>query len=423
MHYKKIEKEHFNIHLIQTDKFKTITVKVNFKRKLVKDEITKRNILVNAFLEGTKQNPSKRLLEIKTETLYDLGYRVSNFSSGIYSILSFDMTYINPKYTEENMSDESFKFLSELIYDMNCDDKKIAKLNYDISKNMLEDYLVTIKENAAGYAVMRMLEEMNEDIISYRTAGYLDELDKFSCKDIYDYYKDILANDTVDIFVLGDISLEEVEKLINKYMKFNSNKKEKESHFLKLKTIDDGVKFVSEKVDKEQSTLVLGFKLDDMDEYMKRYVSIVYNYILGGSTESNLFQTVREDKSLCYYITSSNQPVLSISTIRSGINAKDYEQALVLIREEIDNMKIGNFYEAKIENAKTTYISGLTELEDSPQSIISLYSGIEYLNADTIEKRKENIMKVTKEDVIKYAKKVHLNMIFLLEGCDNHEEE
>lgn len=423
MQYKKIEKEHFNLHLIQTDKFKTITVKVNFKRKLVKEEITKRNILVNAFLEGTSNNPSKRLLEIETENLYDLGYRVSNFSSGIYTILNFDMTYINPKYTEESMSSESFKFLSELIYNLNCEEEKVAKLNYEISKNMLCDYLVSIKENAASYSVMRMLEEMNEDIISYRSSGYLEDLDKISSEDLYVYYKDVIDNDIVDIFVLGDISQEETEDLINKYMKFNRNKKDNNSHFLKHDNIDDDVKFVSEKVDKEQSTLVLGFKLDDMDDYMRRYVSTVYNYILGGSTESNLFKTVRECNSLCYYITSSTQPVLSVSTIRSGINAKDYEQALVLIREELDNMKKGNFDEAKIDNAKTTYISGLTELEDSPQSIISLYSGIEYLNADTIEKRKENIMKVTKEDIIKYAEKVHLNMIFLLEGCDNHEEE
>ena len=136
MNYKRIEKEHFNIHLIQTDKFKTITVKVNFKRELKKEEITKRNILVNALLEGTKNNPSKRLLEIKTETLYDLGYRVSNYSSGIYSILSFDMTYINPKYTENTMNDESFKFLSELIYNLNNENDSVAKLNYYIAKKI-----------------------------------------------------------------------------------------------------------------------------------------------------------------------------------------------------------------------------------------------------------------------------------------------
>ena len=70
---------------------------------------------------------------------------------------------------------------------------------------------------------------------------------------------------------------------------------------------------------------------------------------------------------------------------------------------------------------QTTYISVLSELEDNPESIVSLYAGIEYLDADTIEKRKENIMKVTKEDVINVAKKIHLNTIFLLEGCDNNE--
>ena len=89
MEYTKLEKEHYNLHIIQTNRFKTINVKVNFKRKLVKEEITKRNMLVNALFESTANYPTKRLLEIKSEDLYDLSYHGSNYESGIYTILSF----------------------------------------------------------------------------------------------------------------------------------------------------------------------------------------------------------------------------------------------------------------------------------------------------------------------------------------------
>ena len=67
MKYNKIENSNYNLHLIETDKFKTVTVKVNFKREYLKEEITKRNLLVNILLEGSKNYPSRRLLEIKTE--------------------------------------------------------------------------------------------------------------------------------------------------------------------------------------------------------------------------------------------------------------------------------------------------------------------------------------------------------------------
>ena len=85
-------------------------------------------------------------------------------------------------------------------------------------------------------------------------------------------------------------------------------------------------------------------------------------------------------------------------------------------------MKKGKFYDDDIIKAKITYINSLKELEDSPDSLISLYAGIEYLNSDTLEDRFNKINKVTKNDVIKLASKIHLDTIYLLEGEDNEEK-
>lgn len=423
MKYTKIEKSNYNLHMIKTSKFKTITIKVNLKRKLIKEEITKRNMLINTLFESTNKYPTRRLLEIKTEDLYDLGYRGVNYSSGKYTVLSFEASFINPKFTEEKMYEESFAFLNELIFNPNINEQGFAKNNFDIAYNILKDRLDTLKENPSGYSRMRMLEEMDEDIISYRTSGYMEDLLKLNSKKLYEYYLDVIKNDMVDIFVIGDFDDKQIEKLVQKYLVFKTNKKIEDTHFYYHTRVEDEIKFVNEKVDKEQSTLVLGFKNEKLTEFEKRYVMNVYNYILGGSTDSNLFKTVREQYSLCYYINSSSQPLLGITTISAGINASDYEETISLINRELNNIKNGQFEEFKIENAKTTYINSLSELEDNPDSIISLYTSIEYLKSDTVEKRKEEIIKVTKDDVIALANKIHLNMIFLLEGSDCYEEE
>ena len=423
MEYKKIEKEKYNLHLIQTDKFKTITVKVNFKRKLAKEEITKRNLLVSVLTEGTKNYPSKRLMEIKTEDLYDLAYRSINFQTGKYTVLSFDMTYINEKYTEDNMNEESFKFLHEIIYNPNIDNNSFNKINFNNAYKSMKDSLSSIKEDTIMYAQMRMLEEMKKDIISYRSIGYESDLDKITSEDLYTYYLDIINNDCIDIFIIGDIDIDLISSLVEKYITVSNNIKIDDNHFYVPSDTDRSINVVKEKVDKEQSTLVLGFLLDNLTDFEKRYVLSIYNYILGGSTESNLFQTIREENSLCYYVTSSNQALTSTSMIRLGINAKDYDDALNLINIELNNMKNGNFDDNKIENAKTIYINSLSELEDNPDSIISLYTGIEYLKSDNIEVRKEKILSVTKEDIINVANKIYLSVIYLLEGSDDNEEE
>ena len=65
------------------------------------------------------------------------------------------------------------------------------------------------------------------------------------------------------------------------------------------------------------------------------------------------------------------------------------------------------------------YSTRVKELEDIPQSLLSLYAGIEYLNSDDIDQRFVKINKVTKANVINLASKIHLDTIYLLEGDTN----
>lgn len=423
MKYKKFETPNYNLHLIETDKFKTVTVKVNFKRELHKEEITKRNLLVNILLEGTKNYPSRRLLEIRTEELYDIGYRIMNYASGKCSIMSFEMSFINPTYTEDIMYDESFKFINELIFNPDISSNKFKNKNFKLACNISNDYFNTLKEDTNSYSQIRMLEEMDEEYVSYRSCGYKEDLKNIDEKKLYDYYKDVINNDIVDIFIIGNISITKSLDLVEKYLKFKTNKRKKLEHFYKRDKVTDDIKVVSDKINKEQSTLVLGLRYDNLDDYFARYVLMVYNYILGGSTESNLFKTVREENSLCYYITSQSQPILNIGLIKSGINADSYDKVIALIHQELENMKNGNFDDNKIENAKITYINSLKELEDNQDSIISFYEGMEYLDSDNIEDRIKKIKRVSREDIIELAKKVHLNVIYLLEGTNKDEEK
>ena len=48
----------YNIHLIKTDKYKTITIRVMFKRKIKKEEITIRNVLASLLVQSTNKYTS-----------------------------------------------------------------------------------------------------------------------------------------------------------------------------------------------------------------------------------------------------------------------------------------------------------------------------------------------------------------------------
>lgn len=428
MKYKKVSSYSYNLHIIKTDKFKTITVKVNFKRKLIKEEIVYRNMIVNMLCESTSDYPTKRLMSVATEDLYELYFKGMNYISGKYNVMGFDITFLNEEYTEKGMLDKSIKFLSDMIFKPNIEKNRVGikfkEENYNLCLNVLKNYIVSAKEDPDGYSRIRLLENMEPNsVISYRSVGYLEDLEKMTNKKLYEYYESILNSDIIDIFVIGNVNERHIRKTIeDTFSKINTLKKKSESHFVVPKKAKFIPKTIKEKQKINQSKLVLGYKIDKMTDFELRYVLSVYSYILGGGPDSKLFKTVREKNSMCYYINSVSQPINSILTINAGINKKDFKKALSLIKKEVYNMKKGKFSNEDIIKAKITYVNSLKELEDSPQSLLGLYAGIEYLGSDDLDARFNKINRVTHSDVVRLAAKIHLDTIYLLEG-DSSEKE
>lgn len=421
MIYQKLEQDNYNIHIIKTDKFKTITLKINFKRKLKKDEITMRNTLINILFSSSKMYENKRMLEIETENLYGLGYRGVNYQSGIYNIMSFDVKFLNEKYTEKGMHEKSIDFIYEILFNPNVNNNKFMTKDLNYAKKIVYDNIVSLEENTSLYSQVRMLEVMDDSINSYRSSGYLTDLDKINEENLYYYYKSIIDNDIIDIFIVGDID----DKLIN-YLKtkfiFKKRHNELESHFYKNKDFRKKYQEYIEEKNVSQSKLVMGFKFDNLTDFELRYTMNIFNYILGGSPDSKLFKNIREKESLCYSISSSNLSLNGLFIIKAGINKEDYDKTLKLILKEFDDMKKGKFLVKDIKNGILTYKNTIKELNDSEESIISLYAGEEYLKSDNIKDRLKNISKVTKDDIIRVSKKMKLDTVYLLKGMQDEEK-
>ena len=93
MNYECINMGAYNLHVIMTTKFKTVTVEVNFREKVEKENITMRNILKTVLLNTNKNFQSERELIKETENLYDLKLVSSNMRIGNYSNLAFKIRF------------------------------------------------------------------------------------------------------------------------------------------------------------------------------------------------------------------------------------------------------------------------------------------------------------------------------------------
>ena len=423
MNYEQINMGSYNLHIIKTNKFKTITVEVNFRRKVKKEEITVRNILKSVLL-STNNNFKKELELIReTENLYDLKLISSNTRIGSYSNLSFKVRFLNEKYTEKSMNEYSIAFLMDILFNPHVEDRKF---NNDIlrkNKNKLEKSIKSLKDNKLKYTLFKLLGTTSNKPYSHNTFGYIEDLEKINSKNLYEYYQSVLKDDYIDIFVVGDVDTTEIKNQIKKYFKVETFKKIKNdilvSELPPLKT----PKKITENDDVNQSQLTMLCTLNNLTEFERKYVLLVYNEILGGSSNSLLFDTIREKNSYAYYVNSNIKAYDNIMMIYSGIEPGNSNQVIKLIKKTFQNMNKGNFDNNIIENSKETLIASIKASTDSPAGIINTYYAKVLVNSDDFDKRIDQIRAVTKEDIMNLSKKINIHTIYLLEGTKQEENQ
>ena len=167
-------------------------------------------------------------------------------------------------------------------------------------------------------------------------------------------------------------------------------------------------------MDITQGKLVIGLDVEMLNPEDKFKVAI-YNVILGESATSKLFQNVREKASLAYTARSNYVRQKSNIYIRCGIEIANYEKAVEIIKEQLEDMKNGKFTEEDIKNAKKYMTSGIESIQDEQDSEITYYLGQELSQKlITFKEYAQKIEEITVEDVKEVANKIKINTIYFL---------
>lgn len=169
---------------------------------------------------------------------------------------------------------------------------------------------------------------------------------------LYDHYKKLISECKIDIFVSGDVEEEKiVDIILNNENIIRINEREAVYNKQNIPFEKHQEREIVENLDVTQGNLVLGLSINKNDK-KEKYVALVYNWILGGSATSKMFQIVREKYSLAYTAASNYLRHKNSIFIRCGIEIDNYEKTLKLIKEQLEDLKNGNFTDEDIKNAK-----------------------------------------------------------------------
>lgn len=409
-------KEGIRLHKIKTNKYKTNLMSVFLTSKLSRDDITKKALILTVLRRGTNNLKTQEEISKKLEELYGASFDCGIDKLGDKHVLKFYVESLNEQYLyqKEDILSQSLNILFDIVFNPLLENGVFKQEYIDEEKQNLRIIIEGQKDNKAAYATQRCIEEMyKEKPYGLYKYGYVEDLEKIDSKNLYEAYLDLIKTCKIDIFVSGDFdekTLEEKVKSNQQISKLEPRKVEyldEESE--SSNTQEENV--VRENMQISQGKLNIG--LDVLSDN-KSAVS-VYNAILGGGANSKLFQNVREKASLAYSAGSIYIKPKSKIIIKTGIEHKNYDKALQIIKEQIDDMKNGKFSDEDIQHAKELIIASFKAMQDEQDSEISFYFGREIQKeSKDIDKQIKEVSEVTKQNIVDVANKIKINTIFFL---------
>jgi len=420
MDYKKrILKNGITLHEINTNKFKTNLIAVFLTTELNRENVTKNALISSILRRGTKNLNTQEEISKKLEEMYGAEFDCGLDKTGDNQVLKFYIETINDEFLPEgsvNILEESLNNIFDIVLNPYTENNAFKEEYLEQEKNNIRQLIEGKIDNKSRYALDRCIEEMykNESYGLYKY-GYVEDLEKITAEELYKYYKELIANCKIDIFVSGiiDDKLEDIIKSNENIQLLNErNAKYIVPEIIKKDSIEE--KVVIDNMDVTQGKLILGLDVNADTEDLK-YDAILYNSILGGSANSKLFQNVREKANLAYIAGSSYFRFKNNIFIKCGIEIENYDKALEIIREQIKNMENGEFSEEDIKNSQKGIIAGIKSINDEQDTQITFYFGQELSNKPiSVEEYIEKVQNVEKENIVNIAKKVSINTIYFL---------
>lgn len=413
-----------NLHVVPTEKYKTVRILVRFNTRLTRETITKRTLLSSLLETNSLNYPDQAKLSEQLAQLYGASFGINVNKKGNLHWLNLSLNLVNDKYLENShVLAEAVTFVKEILFYPNIVSGKFEEETFQREKENLQAYYESVSEDKQVYsslALQNLYFGQSEDqkIPSF---GTIEDLKKETPESMAAYYQQMIQEDQVDILVLGDVDEQTVFELFHT-LPFE----DRAAGIADIFYAQPSRNVIEERSEQEvlaQSKLNLGYHTDVYYGDENYFAMQIFNGVFGGFPHSKLFMNVREKENLAYYASSSIDTFRGLLTVQTGIDGKNRNQVLHLVSAELENIRQGNVTELEIQQTKAMLKNQfLLSLDNASAELENRYLDdlIPHLRLEDDEWlcRMEA---VTISDIQRVAKLVQLQAIFFLEGEKSDE--
>jgi predicted Zn-dependent peptidase len=413
-------KNGYSLHIVKTDKYKTNTLVWRMKTPLQAANITLRGLLPHVLQSSSKKYQSTTALRSYLDELYGASFFVDLAKKGEYHVMSFSVEVANEKFLKDSepLLQKGLQFLADVVTDPNVENESFHDETVAKEKRNQKVRIQSVFDDKMRYANSRLVEEMcKNEAYALHPNGILEDVDKITAENLFQYYQDAISKDELDLYIIGDVDPGEAERMCEQI--FSLQERQPQIVGDESRAQDDDVNEVIEKQDVKQGKLNIGYRTNVAYGEADYWALQVFNGIFGGFSHSKLFINVREKASLAYYAASRLESHKGLMMVMSGIDAKNYEQAVTIIKEQMQAMKDGDFTEAEIQQTKAVIRNQILETIDTSRGLVEiLYHNVVSDKEIELDDWLGSIEKVTKEQITSVAQKVNMDTIYFLTGME-----
>lgn len=414
------EKINNNLKLIiePTNKFKSISIRINFATALPENyqeaiNLFSQRALMAAILEtSSKKYPSNQLLNNYLDEHYGATLSVKSFKIGLTDQLQISYNFVADQYLDSNNQlTDAIEFLEQQILLPDFSDSAL----FETEKNNLLNLLKNQDENLSFYAGKKLMNDFYDDRrLTIDANGDIKQLSNANQADLEGTHRAMIDNDQVTIVVVGDVDPKQVIDLFKKSDLNLNNQHSNLEYFYHQANHPFSYHQETKKIN--QAKFLTAYNLTSVNQNDdQRFVAYLLNELLGGSPQSKLFVNLREAESLAYSINSSYHRFTNCLTIQAGIDGQNFKKTDLLIDEQIEQIRKGDFSEELIDNLKLGLINDSLSLSDSLSSFSYQIMTQTLLENDfNAQEYAEKISQVTSQQIIELSNKLEKQDQFLL---------
>ena len=422
MNYETIEiKEGIKFHHINTNLFKTNLLAIFLATPLKRETVTLDALLTSVLRRGTENMPSQDVISKKLEEMYGASFNCGIEKSGDNHIIKFYLEAVSDEFLpqKEELTKKCLDIIFDIVFNPLKEGNGLKKEYVDGERENLKQIIESKIDNKAKYSLDRCIEEMfNDEAYGLYKYGYVEDLENITPENLYSRYQELIKTCKIDIFYSGTMDKEEAKQLVEQNEKIQSLNERKPDYKVNNEKTEarqaKEEKIVEDHMQVNQGKLVMGLNVN-CEEENSRFITSVYNAILGGGANSKLFQNVREKESLAYTAGSNYVRQKNSIFVRCGIEIENYEKALETIKKQLEDIKNGNFTDEDISNAKKLIVESVKSITSEQDTEITYYYGQELSDLFmTIDEYEKKIEEVTKENITSLASKINVDTIYFL---------